>query len=73
MISYRSGDMVSPALAETEDLQNAVIEFAAAIRERRTPMTDGQAGLPVLSLLAAASRSLDAGGALVAPDNPLRW
>jgi predicted dehydrogenase len=73
MVSYRSGDMVSPALAETEALQNVVTEFATAIRERRVPLTDGHAGLRVLRLLAAASRSLDAGGALVAPGDPLRW
>jgi predicted dehydrogenase len=73
MISYRSGDMVSPALAETEALQNAVAEFAAAIRGHRAPLTDGHAGLRVLRMLAAASRSLEAGGALVAPGNPLRW
>ena len=73
MISYRSGDMVSPALAETEALQNAVTEFAAAIRGRRAPLTDGHAGLRVLRMLAAASRSLEAGGAPVAPGNPLRW
>jgi predicted dehydrogenase len=73
MISYRSGELVSPALAEAEALQNAVVEFAAVIRERRAPMTDGQAGLRVLRLLAAASRSLEAGGALVAPRDPLRW
>jgi predicted dehydrogenase len=73
MISYRSGDMVSPALAEAEALQNVVLEFASAIRECRPPLTDGQAGLRVLRLLAAASRSLAAGGALVAPGDPLRW
>jgi predicted dehydrogenase len=73
MISYRSGDMVSPALAETEALQNAVIEFASAIRGRRAPLTDGQAGLRVLRLLAAASRSLAAGGVLVTPSDPLQW
>jgi predicted dehydrogenase len=73
MMSYRSGDMVSPALAESEALLNVVTEFAACIRERRAPLTDGHAGLRVLRLLAAASRSLEAGGALVAPGNPLRW
>lgn len=72
MISYRSGDMVSPALAETEALQNAVIEFVTAIRERRAPVTDGQAGLRVLRLLAAASRSLEVGGALVTPGDLVR-
>jgi predicted dehydrogenase len=73
MISYRSGDMISPALAETEALQNVVADFAAAIRGRRAPLTDGQAGLRVLRLLTAASRSLEASGALVAPGDPLRW
>jgi predicted dehydrogenase len=73
MISYRSGDMVSPALAEAEALQSAVIEFATAIREHRAPRTDGRAGMRVLHLLAAASRSLDTGGALVTPGHPLRW
>jgi predicted dehydrogenase len=41
-------------------------EFAESIRERRAPRTDGNAGLRVLSVLEAASRSLDAGGAAAA-------
>jgi predicted dehydrogenase len=73
MVSYRSGDMVSPALVEAEALQNAVAEFASAIRGHRAPLTDGLAGLRVLRLLAAASRSLAAGGVLVTPGDPLRW
>lgn len=73
MVSYRSGDMVSPALVEAEALQNAVAEFASAIRGHRPPLTDGLAGLRVLRLLAAASRSLAAGGVLVTPGDPLRW
>jgi hypothetical protein len=36
-------------------------EFAASIRERRSARTDGLAGLRVLSVLEAASRSLDSG------------
>ncbi len=73
LVSYRSGDMVSPALEETEALAVMVDEFAASIREDRAPLTDGHAGLRVLRLLAAATRSLDAGGAQVSPGDPLRW
>lgn len=67
-ISYRAGGLVSPALSEKEALRAMVEEFAASIRERRAPLTDGHAGLRVLDILEAASRSLQFQGAVV----PLR-
>lgn len=66
LISYRAGDMVAPALREREALQGVVGEFAAAVRERRAPMTDGRAGLRVLEILETAAESRCAGGAAVA-------
>src|SRR4029077_19918059 len=66
-ISYRLGDTWAPALPEREALGQMVGEFAAGIREGRTPRTDGQAGLRVLSVLEAAATSLRARGALVDP------
>jgi predicted dehydrogenase len=57
--------MVAPALRETEALQGVVSEFAAAIREGRRPLTDGEAGLRVLRVLEAIPRSLAAAGASV--------
>lgn len=65
-ISYRLGDMHAPALPEREALANVAAEFAAAIREKRPPRTDGHSGLRVLDVLEAASRSVAAGGAFVA-------
>jgi len=65
LVSYRSGEMVAPALHETEALQNSVSEFAAAVREHRPPLTDGHAGLRVLRMLEAAGRSLAEGGRLI--------
>jgi predicted dehydrogenase len=65
LISYRSGDMVAPALKETEALRSMVDEFAGAVAERRAPLTDGRAGLRVLDILEAASRSLEFRGAVV--------
>jgi predicted dehydrogenase len=65
LVSYRTGDMIAPALPEREALREVVREFAGAIREGRAPATDGAAGLRVLELLEAATTSLARGGALV--------
>mgnify|MGYP000393752351 CR=1 FL=1 len=64
-VAYRLGDMVAPTLPEGEALQGVVAELAASIREGRAPLTDGRAGLRVLELLEAASRSLETGGGFV--------
>ncbi len=68
LVQYRSGDMVAPALQEREALRGVVEEFAAAVHTGRSPLTDGHAGLRVLDILEAASRSLEFRGAVV----PLR-
>jgi len=65
IVSYRTGDMVAPALPEREALRGVMAEFAAAINERRAPLTDGVSGLRVLALLEAASASLADGGGFV--------
>ncbi|MGO9959484.1 MAG: Gfo/Idh/MocA family protein [Solirubrobacteraceae bacterium] len=68
IVSYRAGDMVAPALPEREALQGVMAEFADCIRSGRASATDGRAGLRVLDLLEAASRSLEFHGSVV----PLR-
>lgn len=68
IVSYRSGDMVAPALPEREALQGVMAEFAQCVRSGRTSRTDGRSGLRVLDILEAASRSLEFRGAVV----PLR-
>ena len=67
-ISYRLGDMYAPSLPEGEALGAMVTEFAAAIREGRAPLTDGEAGLRVLDVLEAATASLADAGRMVALD-----
>jgi predicted dehydrogenase len=71
IVSYRSGDMMAPALPEREALQGVMSEFADSIRTGREPETDGWSGLRVLDILEAASRSLEFGGVSV-PLRPLR-
>jgi predicted dehydrogenase len=66
LVSYRSGDMVAPALGEREALRAMVDEFARAIRTGTPALTDGRSGLRVLEILQAASESLAKGGATIA-------
>lgn len=65
LISYRTGDTLIPALPEREALVSVMAEFSAAISEGRPPLTDARAGLRVLRMLEAASRSADSGGARI--------
>ncbi len=61
-ISYRSGDIHSPHIDNTEALALVIQEFADSITENRTPLTDGKAGLRILKILEAADKSLKAKG-----------
>jgi len=58
LISYRTGDMYAPQLQTTEALQNEANHFLRCIAGEEKPVTDGEAGLRVVSLLEAASYSL---------------
>jgi predicted dehydrogenase len=62
LISYRTGDTLIPALPEREALMSVMAEFSSAISEGRPALTDADAGLRVLKLLEAASRSAAGGG-----------
>lgn len=64
-ISYRLGDTWSPALPEREALSTMASEFASSIRSGHATRTDGEAGLRVLSVLEAATRSLGQSGSAV--------
>jgi predicted dehydrogenase len=62
LVSYRTGDMHAPKLDRREALSLVVAEFAAAVEERRLPLTDGAAGVRVVTLLEAAAQSLRSEG-----------
>ncbi|GLY05288.1 MULTISPECIES: Gfo/Idh/MocA family oxidoreductase [Actinoplanes] len=68
LVSYRSGDMVAPALPEREALRTMVEEYARAITTGTPALTDGRSGLRVLEILQAASRSLAEGGSMIKLD-----
>ena len=65
LIGYRAGDMWAPQLPLGEALQTEARHFIDCIEQRRTPTTDGHAGLRVVRLLEAATISMAQRGALV--------
>ena len=66
LVDYRTGDMWAPKVEFREALAVECEHFVACVRGKTAPWTGGDAGLQVVRLLEAASRSLAAGGARVA-------
>jgi predicted dehydrogenase len=65
LVSYRSGDMWSPKIDQTEALAAEARYFVDCIQRSKTPLNDGEAGLRVVRLLEAADESLKARGKAV--------
>ena len=63
--AYRAGDILSPRVSVTEALQIEVRHFIDSIRTGKRPLSDGEAGLRVVRVLEAGTRSLRNGGARV--------
>ena len=62
MVQYRIGDMYAPAITNEEALKVEIEHFAECIRNKKKPITDGEAGLRVVRILEAADKSLKKGG-----------
>jgi predicted dehydrogenase len=58
LVQYRTGDMHSPQVSQTEALTSAVKEFIDSIIEKRSPLTDGKNGLEVVEILEASEKSI---------------
>jgi predicted dehydrogenase len=65
-LTVRSGDILIPRISLQEPLRLECQHFVECVRERKRPLTDGEDGLRVVRVLAAAQASLEAGGAPVA-------
>jgi predicted dehydrogenase len=65
LVNYRSGDMWAPRLERAEALSHELTYFVDCVLKDENPMNDGQAGLRVVQMLEAASKSLSQRGALV--------
>jgi predicted dehydrogenase len=65
LVSYRSGDVLSPKVDQTEALKVELDYFVDCIRSNRRPVNDGDAGLRIVKLLEAADQSLTERGRLI--------
>jgi predicted dehydrogenase len=65
LVSYRSGDIYSPKVEQTEALKLELSYFVDCILKNETPINDGAAGLRVVRLLEAAERSLNEHGRII--------
>ncbi|MET3899012.1 putative dehydrogenase [Devosia sp. UYZn731] len=64
-IGYRTGDMFAPQLNVTEALGSELAEFIDCVEQGTQPTANGAAGLRVVRILEAATRSMAQGGNLV--------
>jgi predicted dehydrogenase len=64
-VGYRTGDMTAPQLDTVEALSRELKEFVACIGDGTAPTASGQAGLRVVKILEAATKSLAQRGAVV--------
>lgn len=65
LVSYRSGDMWSPRLEQTEALDLEIRYFLECVQKGEQPFNDGASGLRIVELLTASTESLGAEGRLV--------
>jgi predicted dehydrogenase len=65
-VGYRTGDMLAPRLDNIEALLVEAEHFVDCIRTGATPNSDGHAGLRVVKILEAATRSIAENGQPIA-------
>jgi predicted dehydrogenase len=65
LVSYRSGDMWAPMIAQTEALKLMAETFVDYVKNGGTIVNDGHAGLRVVKVLEASSNSLKNKGTMV--------
>jgi predicted dehydrogenase len=65
LVSYRSGDMWAPQIEQAEALRHELSYFVECVSSGQDAHNDGHAGLRVVTMLEAASKSLKKRGELV--------
>jgi predicted dehydrogenase len=67
LVQYRNGDMYAPAIENSEALGREIKHFNFCVQHSSKPITEGKAGLRVVSILAAAQESSRNNGIRVMP------
>jgi hypothetical protein len=65
LVNYRSGDMWAPRIQATEALRLIAEEFVHYVEEGGKVVNDGAAGLKVVKMLVASSKSLKNKGEMI--------
>jgi len=65
LVQYRTGDMLSPKIEQTEALSLAAQHFIDCIKNDKKPLTDGTSGLNVVRILEASEVSIKNQGKLI--------
>jgi predicted dehydrogenase len=65
LVNYRSGDMWAPRIQQGEALKEEMQYFIECISENKQPFNDGVAGLRVVRMLEAATKSMQKRGELI--------
>ena len=65
LVQYRTGDMLSPKLEQTEALSLAAQHFIDCVKHDKKPLTDGVSGLNVVRILEASEVSIKNQGKLI--------
>jgi predicted dehydrogenase len=65
LVQYRTGDMLSPKIEQTEALSLAAGHFIDCIKNDKKPLTDGTSGLNVVRILEASEVSIKNQGKLI--------
>jgi predicted dehydrogenase len=65
LVSYRSGDMFAPKVAQTEALKLEAEHFIDCILNDKTPINGGLSGLRVVKILEASNESLKNNGKMI--------
>ncbi len=65
LVSYRTGDVLVPKVAQTEALKLEAEYFVDCINKNIVPINDGMAGLRVVRMLEAANASIKGKGTLI--------
>jgi len=58
LVAFRTGDMLAPRLDVTEALHLVAEHFVECVTHGRRPLTDGEVGLRVVTILEAATQSM---------------
>jgi predicted dehydrogenase len=62
-LSLRAGDIVIPRIDSAEPLKLECDHFINCVKTRTQPRSDGRDGLKILTILSAAQKSMEQGGA----------